>query len=53
MSDVLGVAAFEIGDPMRLVVLMEADDAPITHWARRGRTVPAASPYTLTLEGSC
>jgi hypothetical protein len=27
----LGVATFEIGDPMRLVVLMEADDMPIAH----------------------
>jgi len=27
MSDVLGVAALEIGNPVLLVVLMESDDA--------------------------
>jgi hypothetical protein len=31
MADVLRVTAFQVGDPVRLVILVEADDSPV-HW---------------------
>lgn len=34
VADVLGVAAFQIGDPVCLVILMEADDSSIHRWPK-------------------
>jgi hypothetical protein len=45
MADVLSVAAFEVGDPVGVLVLVKADDFALGH----GGNVPRKDPEYLTL----
>jgi hypothetical protein len=37
VADVLGMAALELGDPVSVRILMEADDAPLGKGRHHGR----------------